>query len=221
MGSATISFVIPEMRIMIRIGRQPARFRIIEAVKKAMRARSSLVVGFVAVAFAVGVMLNAAGCSKKVDELPPSGFTAASAPPLPPGPEKLEKVDEVVGTGQEAKTGDKVRVHYTGTLMNGKQFDSSVGKDPFEFELGKGGVIKGWDEGVPGMKVGGKRKLTIPYQLAYGEAGSGEKIPPKAALKFDIELLEIVGPGGADGGAAKGDAGAAKKKDEPKKDAGK
>ncbi len=130
------------------------------------------------------------GCSKKVDE-PQSNFKPAEAAPLPTGPETLEKVDERVGTGAEAKTGDTVKVHYTGTLMNGKQFDSSVGKDPFKFTLGKGEVIKGWDEGVVGMKVGGKRKLTIPWQKAYGEAGSGT-IPPKAALKFDVELLEIV-----------------------------
>jgi FKBP-type peptidyl-prolyl cis-trans isomerase FkpA len=163
----------------------------------------------------------ALGCSKKVEELPPSEFTASSAAPLPAGPDKLEKVDTVVGTGPEAKTGDKVKVHYTGTLMNGKQFDSSVGKDPFEFTLGTGGVIKGWDEGVPGMKVGGKRKLTIPWDMAYGEKGSGDSIPPKAALKFDIELLEVVGADagaagsaakdGGSGGAAK-DAGAAPKK---------
>ncbi len=153
-----------------------------------------------AVFLLVSSVLGGLACSKKVDELQPSGYAPASAAPLPPGPDTLQKDDEVVGTGQEAKTGDKVKVHYTGTLMNGKQFDSSVGKDPFEFELGKGSVIKGWDEGVPGMKVGGKRKLTIPWQMAYGEAGSGDKIPPKAALKFDIELLEIVG---ADAGAAK------------------
>ncbi len=156
--------------------------------------------------------LSAAACSKKVDELPPSDYAPASAAPLPPGPETLEKVDTVVGTGPEAKKGDKVKVHYTGTLMNGKQFDSSVGKDPFEFTIGQGGVIKGWDEGVPGMHVGGKRKLTIPWAMAYGENGSGDKIPPKAALKFDIELLEIVG---ADAGAAS-PAASAKKKDDKK-----
>jgi FKBP-type peptidyl-prolyl cis-trans isomerase len=94
--------------------------------------------------------------------------------------------------------------------MNGKQFDSSVGKDPFEFTIGQGSVIKGWDEGVPGMRVGGKRKLTIPWTMAYGEAGSGDKIPPKAALKFDIELIEIVG---VDGGAAKKDEKKPEKKD--------
>jgi FKBP-type peptidyl-prolyl cis-trans isomerase len=146
----------------------------------------------IAIPVTVSFVLGALACSKKVEELQPSGYTPASAAPLPPGPDTLQKVDEVVGTGPTAKTGDKVKVHYTGTLMNGKQFDSSVGKSPFEFEIGKGSVIKGWDEGVPGMKVGGKRKLTIPWQMAYGEAGSGQ-IPPKAALKFDIELLEIVG----------------------------
>jgi len=141
----------------------------------------------------ISLVLGGLACSKKVEELPPSDYAPASAAPLPPGPDTLQKVDEVVGTGPEAKTGDKVKVHYTGTLMNGKEFDSSRGKEPFEFEIGKGSVIKGWDEGVPGMRVGGKRKLTIPWQMAYGEAGSGDKIPPKAALKFEIELLEIVG----------------------------
>lgn len=147
----------------------------------------------VALLTSVSSLLVLTACSKKVEELAPSGYTPASAPPLPAGPDTLQKVDEVVGTGPEAKTGDKVKVHYTGTLMNGKQFDSSVGKDPFEFTVGQGAVITGWDEGVPGMKVGGKRKLTIPWQKAYGENGSGDKIPPKAALKFDIELLAIVG----------------------------
>lgn len=146
------------------------------------------------------VALACSACSKKTDEPSPSDFKPAEAAPLPPGPATLEKVDEKVGTGAEAKTGDKVKVHYTGTLLSGKQFDSSVGKAPFEFTLGQGMVIKGWDQGVPGMKVGGKRKLTIPFGLAYGEAGSPPTIPPKAALKFDIELLEIVGE---DAGAKK------------------
>lgn len=145
------------------------------------------------------VLLTA--CTKKTEEPTASeSWTAASAAPLPPGPETLEKVDVVVGTGAEAKTGDKVKVHYTGTLMNGKQFDSSVGKAPFEFTLGQGQVIKGWDEGVPGMKVGGKRKLTIPWKLAYGENGHGSDIPAKAALKFDVELISV---GGSDAGAEK------------------
>jgi FKBP-type peptidyl-prolyl cis-trans isomerase FkpA len=147
-------------------------------------------------------MLVLSSCSKAPPE-PASDYKPTEAPPLPPGPDKLEKVDEKVGDGPEAKTGDKVKVHYTGTLMNGKQFDSSRGKEPFSFQLGQGGVIKGWDEGVPGMRVGGKRKLTIPYQLAYGEGGSGDKIPPKAALKFDIELLEIEGATPAGSASAK------------------
>jgi FKBP-type peptidyl-prolyl cis-trans isomerase FkpA len=143
--------------------------------------------------FVIGLAaLLVCGCTKKEAEPEPTGYKPSEAAPLPPGPDKLEIVDEKVGDGPEAKVGDKVKVHYTGTLMNGKQFDSSRGKEPFEFELGKGNVIKGWDQGVPGMKVGGKRKLTIPWQLAYGEKGSGE-IPPKAALKFDVELIEIVG----------------------------
>src|SRR5215831_18986149 len=97
---------------------------------------------------------NVAGCSKKEPELS-SSFKPAEAPPEPTGPEKLEIVDDKVGTGREAKTGDTVKVHYTGTLMSGKKFDSSRDRgDPFEFTLGQGGVIKGWDEGVVGMKVG-------------------------------------------------------------------
>ena len=96
-----------------------------------------------------------------------------------------------------------MKVHYTGTLLNGKQFDSSRGKDPFQVTIGQGQVIKGWDDGLPGMKVGGKRTLTIPWQLAYGDKGSGASIPPKAALKFEIELMEIVGPESGDAGSAK------------------
>src|SRR5438874_1907642 len=140
----------------------------------------------------LALLLALAACSK-VSE-PSSDFKPAEAPPEPPGPTKLEIVDEKVGTGAEAKDGDTVKVHYTGTLMNGKKFDSSRDRgEPFEFALGKGAVIKGWDKGVVGMKVGGKRKLTIPYDLAYGEQGSPPNIPPKAALKFDVELVSIEG----------------------------
>jgi FKBP-type peptidyl-prolyl cis-trans isomerase len=160
---------------------------------------------FLALALPIAVPLAAGlvACSKTTAEPPPSDYKPAEATPLPPGPDKLQIVDEKVGTGPEAKKGDTVKVHYTGTLMNGKEFDSSRGKEPFQFELGKGAVIKGWDEGVPGMKVGGKRKLTIPWQLAYGEKGSGDKIPPKAALKFDVELIEIVGKDGGPTSEAK------------------
>lgn len=135
--------------------------------------------------------LGAFGCSK-VAEPGASDYKPQEAQPEPPGPSKLEIVDETVGTGREAKSGDTVRVHYTGTLMGGKKFDSSRDrKEPFEFKVGAGAVIKGWDQGVVGMKTGGKRKLTIPYDLAYGEAGKPPDIPAKAGLKFDVELVEV------------------------------
>ncbi len=107
-------------------------------------------------------------------------------------PSGLKYDDLTVGTGAEAKAGQTVSVHYTGWLTDGKKFDSSVDrKQPFEFPLGMGRVIKGWDEGVQGMKVGGKRKLTIPPGLGYGASGAGGKIPPNATLIFDVELLGI------------------------------
>jgi FKBP-type peptidyl-prolyl cis-trans isomerase len=136
----------------------------------------------------------ALGCSKRVDELGASDFVPAAAPPSNegPAPTSLESVDETVGTGRAVASGDTVSVHYTGTLMNGKKFDSSRDrKTPFEFKVGVGAVIKGWDQGVVGMKIGGKRKLTIPSALAYGEKGQPPTIPANAPLKFDIELLAI------------------------------
>lgn len=105
--------------------------------------------------------------------------------------EKLIKEDVVVGTGAEAKTGDTVKVHYEGTFENGEKFDSSYDRnEPFEVTLGAGQVIQGWDVGLVGMKVGGKRRLTIPPELAYGEQGIGP-VPPNATLKFSIELLGV------------------------------
>jgi FKBP-type peptidyl-prolyl cis-trans isomerase FkpA len=104
----------------------------------------------------------------------------------------LKYDDEKVGDGREAKAGDNVTVHYTGTLTNGTKFDSSRDRnDPLKFPLGKGHVIKGWDEGVAGMKVGGKRKLIIPATLGYGSRGSPPTIPPNAELIFDVELLKV------------------------------
>ncbi len=103
---------------------------------------------------------------------------------------KLEIEDLVVGAGREAKTGDVVEVHYTGWLTDGKKFDSSVGGEPFSFDLGAGQVIKGWDQGVAGMKVGGKRKLTIPPELGYGSRGFPGAIPPQSTLVFEVELLD-------------------------------
>ena len=111
---------------------------------------------------------------------------------MPTTPSGLTYQDVVVGSGAEAKKGDDVSVHYTGCLMDGTKFDSSKDRNqPFDFPLGAGQVIKGWDEGVAGMKVGGSRKLTIPPSLGYGARGAGGVIPPNATLEFDVELLGI------------------------------
>lgn len=107
-------------------------------------------------------------------------------------PSGLKYTDLMEGEGAVAEAGQIVFVHYIGTLENGKKFDSSYDRGPsFSFPLGRGRVIKGWDEGVAGMKVGGKRKLVIPYQLAYGDRGVRGVIPPKATLIFTVELLDV------------------------------
>lgn len=103
----------------------------------------------------------------------------------------LQYWDIKVGTGEQAKDGSKVKVHYTGWLTTGKKFDSSVGGPPYEFTLGRQEVIKGWDEGVAGMKVGGKRQLRIPPDLAYGEDGHPPQIPPNSTLVFDVQLVAV------------------------------
>ena len=107
-------------------------------------------------------------------------------------PDGLKYWDIKVGTGATANASQTVTVHYTGWLANGKKFDSSVDRgDPFKFALGRGQVIKGWDEGIAGMKTGGKRQLRIPPALGYGAKGAGDLIPPNATLVFDVELLRV------------------------------
>lgn len=116
---------------------------------------------------------------------PPSNTTAPAT--------KLKITDTVVGKGPEAKAGDVVSVEYTGWLTDGTKFDSSVGKPAFQFTLGSGQVIEGWDKGVAGMKVGGTRILVIPPSLGYGAQGAGGVIPPNATLKFEVKLLSVGG----------------------------
>ena len=107
-------------------------------------------------------------------------------------PSGLKYLDIQTGTGAIAQPGQKATVHYTGWLANGQKFDSSLDRnEPFEFTLSAGMVIKGWDEGVAGMKVGGKRRLVIPAALGYGARGAGGVIPPNAELIFEVELLGL------------------------------
>ena len=128
-------------------------------------------------------------------------LTACNAPVPPPGGSvaELERIDTLAGTGAVATSGSDVTVHYTGWLYDekapqrrGLKFDSSVDRgQPFTFLLGAGQVIRGWDDGVAGMKVGGKRTLLIPADLGYGSNGAGGVIPPGASLVFDVELLDV------------------------------
>jgi FKBP-type peptidyl-prolyl cis-trans isomerase len=116
-------------------------------------------------------------------------FVAACSEPQPVT--SLQIKDTRVGAGTEATPGRVVKVHYTGTLLDGKEVDSSRGRQPLEFRLGAGDVIAGWDEGIKGMKVGGVRELTIPANMAYGSKGRGDAVPPNSPLWFEVELLEV------------------------------
>jgi FKBP-type peptidyl-prolyl cis-trans isomerase FkpA len=146
-----------------------------------------------ACAFGLALTLSLAACErhKPAAEAPAQAVQADSSP-VP-----FQKIDSVAGTGATASAGQMVTVNYTGWLYapnapdhHGAQFDSSRGRAPFTFRLGSGGVIPGWDQGVAGMKVGGKRTLVIPASLGYGSDGSGP-IPPNANLIFDVELLKV------------------------------
>lgn len=165
-----------------------------------------LAVGFGALFPLLGVV---GGCQRRIPEPEPRPVVSAVALPAtslgaapssaegePPAEQpkvtELVKQDLALGKGAAVKSGDAVKVHYTGRLLDGTKFDSSLDRnEPFGFTVGASQVIKGWDQGLIGMKKGGKRKLTIPAELAYGKIGSPPTIPPNAPLEFEIELLEI------------------------------
>ncbi len=156
---------------------------------------------------AFGLVLAACGKNEKPVDAPAAETAPATVTETPatPTPETgapamaLQKIDLTPGTGAEIKSGQSALVHYTGWLYDaaapenkGAKFDSSVDRnEPFEFDVGAGHVIRGWDEGVVGMKVGGKRRLVIPPDMGYGARGAGGVIPPGATLVFDVELVEI------------------------------
>lgn len=140
----------------------------------------------------IGLTLAVSGCDRAPAPAAASASAVAAAPAV-----ALQKIDTVVGTGKEAVAGMTAVVNYTGWLylptapqQHGAQFDTSVGRGPFNFQLGAGQVIQGWDEGVQGMKVGGKRTLIVPASMGYGAGGAGP-IPPDANLIFDVELLDV------------------------------
>jgi len=126
--------------------------------------------------------------SIKPTDNPQLSITPTTIPTM----DQLKIEDLVVGTGTEVKSGDNIVIHYLGTLLDGTKFDSSYDRgQPFETQIGVGQVIQGWDQGVVGMKVGGKRKLTIPPEMGYGARGAGNVIPPNATLIFEVELVNI------------------------------
>lgn len=169
-----------------------------------LRSRNLLILaGLIVVLAVAGVAYQACGHNDHPAEsaasngTPSGGAAAPTAPPVAPGtevttPTGLKYVDERVGTGASPQPGSQVTVNYLGTLTNGTKFDSSYDHgQPFTFTIGRGQVIRGWDEGVMSMKVGGKRKLIIPPDLGYGARGAGASIPPNSTLNFEVELLGV------------------------------
>jgi len=141
---------------------------------------------------AAAMLLSVTACKRAEAPATPDASTTAAAPAV-----ASQQIDTVVGTGKEATAGTTAVVNYTGWLyepaaeqQRGKEFDSSIGREPFSFQLGAGQVIKGWDVGVQGMKVGGKRTLIVPAEMGYGAGGAGP-IPPNATLVFEVELLDV------------------------------
>ena len=155
--------------------------------------RIIVLVAIIALAAAPLVAQQAPAKDAQAGKAAPATKATKAAEPAPVvTPSGLKYWDLKVGTGAEAVKGKTVRVHYTGWLTNGKKFDSSLDRgEPFEFRIGAGQVIQGWEEGVAGMKVGGKRKLEIPPALAYGKESIAGLIPPNATLIFQIELLAV------------------------------
>lgn len=156
-----------------------------------MRNRRYLVLAILVAVVLIGfILIHGQQTAKVTSAETPLPSTASSGDNIPV--EQLKIEDLKVGTGAEAVTGKRVTVNYIGTLTNGTKFDSSYDRNQsFSFNLGAGEVIKGWDQGVAGMKVGGKRRLTIPPNLGYGARGAGSVIPPDATLIFEVELVKV------------------------------